>query len=853
MKNFKTHLILVGFITLSFFATAQVTEMKPLNRQLGEAMVIVEKDQITVKTGRFQRCWSLTQAGLKTVSIKGPDGVDYANKNSDHQCDWKYQGLFTNDTKAEVNSVTVKEADDQGFTKKHLELIVEMTYPSTQSAIRYVVWVYPNAPGIRSQLLIKAPRQDKLITNDATGLVQFKTLKGSRKAGGYNVKGKLPQWWVVATMHPEEVAIELSGLNPEKKYKLRASMVNIDDDLSVVEISALGSSSGKKTLLQENVNINGSQNPDKFQELTMDLPTSLYSDGRCVIAFKKTDGTVVTVNELAVFEQADSYYPIRTIDPERYFALTQQMPKGYTLKGYSECDDNKTAAYYTPAGSVDYIPLVKDAFTYRFAGYFADTQHRNSQDTPIIMEKSHSEAPPAGFINNWASVAMVQGKQGGLVIVKESHKCVNQYGVDTGGFEFQDSGIAVSGTSILPVALSPEKFISCWATWTIAYSGQEFEGQLALKEFDRSRYPVASERDIFTQANTWGTGYRAGALEANVLKEIQSVKELGIDYLQIDDGWQVQPGSDSWNPGGNGWKPYPEGYPQGWANLRKAAKEAGVTLGLWAAAESISLEELKWNYEHGGFLSYKLDFASLSDRERIGKMIGKARDFVLYTQHKVKINWDLTEIDPRFGYYWAKEYGTIYLENRKPDYPTYIPYLVLRDVWNLTKYININKIQTTVQNVRLVNPKSSDAFKYNQEYALGIGLTGTPLFFQETYRYEGEDRNTVAKVLEVYKQHRDQIYQSYAFPVGEEPNNKTWSGIQYIKPGSKTGYLYLFRELLNTQQSKVILLEKLAGKTIEFKELLTGKSWVGSADKDGTVKFTIPEPATFMFIQYKEQ
>ena len=198
MKNFKMPLIIVGLISLSFFATAQVTEMKPLNRQLGKARVIVEKDQITVKTGRFQRRWSLTTAGLKTVSINGSDGVDYAYKNSDHQCDWKYQELFTNDTKAEVNSVTVEEADDQGFTGKHLELTVEMTYPSTKSAIRYVVWVYPDAPGVRTQLWIKAPRQDRLSTSDASGTVQFKTLKGSRKAGGYMAKGKLPPWWVVA-------------------------------------------------------------------------------------------------------------------------------------------------------------------------------------------------------------------------------------------------------------------------------------------------------------------------------------------------------------------------------------------------------------------------------------------------------------------------------------------------------------------------------------------------------------------------------------------------------------------------------------------------------------------------------
>lgn len=853
MKNFKIPIILLSLISLSIFATAQLTEMKPLNRQLGKAGVIVEKDQITVKTGQFQRSWSLTPAGLKTVSIKGPDGVEYAYKNSDQLCDWKYESLFSNDTKAEVNSVTVNESDDQGFTGKHLELTVEMTYPSTKSAIRYVVWVYPNAPGVRTQLWIKAPGHERVTTTDASGTVQFKTLKGSRKAGGYKEKGKLPPWLLAGTVDIEEVAIGLSGLNPEKKYKLRAALVNIDGELSVAEISTLASSSDKKTILQENVIISGLQNPDKFQELTMDLPPSIYTDGKCVISFKKTGGTVVTVNELAVFEQADNYYPIRTINPERYVTLTQQMPQGYTLKGYYECDDNKTAAYYTPAGSVDYIPLKKDEFTYKFAGYFADTQHRNSQNTPIILEKSYQEAPPAGFINNWASLVMVQGKKGGLAIVKESHKCVNQYGVDTGGLEFQDSGIVVSGTSILPSALSPDKFISCWATWTIAYSGQELEGQLALKEFDRFRYPVIPERDIYTQANTWGTAYRAGAMEANVLREIQSQKELGIDYLQIDDGWQVPPGSTNWNPGANGWKPHPEVYPQGWINVRKAAKEAGVNLGLWAAAESVSLDELKWNYEYGGFLSYKLDFASLSDRNRIENMIGKARDFVLHTQHKVKINWDLTEIEPRYGYYWAREYGSIYLANRKPDHPYYIPYLVLRDAWHLSRYMNINKIQTTVQNVRLVNPNGSDAAKHNQEYALGIGLTGTPLFFQETYKYEGEDRNTVAKVLEVYKQHRDHIYNSFAFPVGDEPNNKTWSGIQYIKPGSKTGYLYLFRELLNTQQSKEIRLEKLAGKTIEFKELLTGKSWVGSANKDGSMTLAIPEPATFMFIQYKEQ
>lgn len=109
-------------------------------------------------------------------------------------------------------------------------------------------------------------------------------------------------------------------------------------------------------------------------------------------------------------------------------------------------------------------------------------------------------------------------------------------------------------------------------------------------------YPVGP-RDIYIQANTWGRSqgrleHREAASEKNVLTEIDSCADLGIDVLQIDDGWQGD-GYDSW-------KPAPQRYPAGWERVRARAEERGVKLGLWMAAMPPGLEDLIRNAESTG-------------------------------------------------------------------------------------------------------------------------------------------------------------------------------------------------------------------------------------------------------------
>ncbi|MCD6353926.1 MAG: hypothetical protein J7L95_00095 [Prolixibacteraceae bacterium] len=66
----------------------------------------------------------------------------------------------------------------------------------------------------------------------------------------------------------------------------------------------------------------------------------------------------------------------------------------------------------------------------------------------------------------------------------------------------------------------------------------------------------------------------------------------------------------------------------------------------------------------------------------------------------------------------------------------YVPFKVLRDAWLLSKYVNLNKFQVTVQNIDMTKDTTkTDAKKYNHPYVVGILLMASSIFFQETHFY----------------------------------------------------------------------------------------------------------------------
>ena len=372
---------------------------------------------------------------------------------------------------------------------------------------------------------------------------------------------------------------------------------------------------------------------------------------------------------------------------------------------------------------------------------------------------------------------------------------------------------------------------------------------MAIKVFDRKRYPLDPKRDMYIMANTWGSGGAKeeslhASREENILRQIESCRDLGIEVQQIDDGWQ-----------GNQYKTWSTvdfRYPKGWKNVRNAAREAGIKLGLWAAWV-IDEPALLATYDRGGFNYYKIDFANLDTYDKLEDLMSKMRSLIQHSGHTVRVNWDVTENPARVGYYYARELGNIYLENRKPFSPThvvYIPYLVLRDAWHVARYLNLNKFQITVQNIERINPDVSDAHLHNHPYAVAIALMSSPIFFQETSYYTAEARAQIRPLLALYKQHREAMYRGYVFAIGEKPNNAAWTGFQNHDPETNTGYLMIYRERQCPNYTGTLPLRFVAGRTLQLTDLISGSQRNVTVPRDGKVEFSIDRAPGFLFLRY---
>lgn len=671
------HIKAATFLVLIFMASCGPKGFEiQIGKKLNEARAFTEGDELTITTGKITRVWKLTPNGLITSSISN-DQTSYETVLTQNQSDWNLTGILPAEAQGKLIGLSAKKANDEGFTSDYLEVTAEFEYAQQGLGLKYVVWAYPNATGLRTQILIKK------LTN--------------------------------------------------------------------------------------------------------------YQN------------------------------PLDSISQSR----------------------------------AEYLPLKTDDLETTTIGYYNDTQHRNTLAQEILKESS-SEGNGS---YDWPSVIDLKSGNNGLILIQESHKCVNQSGVNSGAFLVDQNGVSASGLAISADDLTSD-YRPLWAYWLVGYEGDDVERQLALKQFDRVRYPIDPKRDIYIMANNWGSGGKKdeslyASREENILMEIQSQQDLGIDLQQVDDGWQGLQ-YKNWNHVSKATsKEFGEYdvYPEGWKNIKSSAEENNLRLGLWAAW-GIPGDDLLKHYKSGGFTSYKLDFARLNTYEKFHEFVNKIRTFILSTNHKVRVNWDVTENPPRIGYYFGREYGNIYLENRKPMNPVnvvYHPYLVLRDAWQVAKYTNLNKFQVSIQNIDRVNKEVSDAYLHNHPYTVAIALMGSPIFFQETHYYSDEAREQIRPVLATYKQHRDEMYKGYVFPIGEKPNNANWSGFQNYNPETNFGYLTLFREINNEEETKSIKLNFLSGKTLRLTNLMTQETEQKSVDENGTVEFAIDQAADFRFYKYSIQ
>ena len=682
MGNIIKISLLVFVITFSGGLRAKtVTELCP-------ASACFESNRLMVTTGVMRREWQWTGQGLLTTSLRDlRSGKEWTKSSDRFTCDWSFPGNAgtMGGIDATLVGVEIRVSDDDGFTGKFVEVVSTIRYETLHVEVQYVVWAFPGAPGLRTQLRVKA-------------------------LAGFDPKG-LPQ--------------------------------------------------GDTT----------------------------YTD---------SGGTFIKPGARSEFLPLDFAVPNERL----------------------------------------------------YWGYYNDPGNRHDQSQDMLREQTVKGWPI--FLRediDWASGVAVKYGGAGVLLVKESPKCVNQKAHDTGGFYGRPWGLASTGWGLTPKELVPERFRECWAHWTMVFQGGDDGLQLALKQFDAARYPVFPARDMFILGNTWGPANPGGAqftAEPFILKEISALADLGVDMLQIDDGWQKTGGG----PHASDFQPK---YPDGWINILAEASQVGLRLGLWVSVRNAKVADLNQNMDQLGFISWKADFEKLTNRDDYEQRIAKLREVMKHAWMKTQFALCPEYDDPRYGWYFAREYGSIYFQNIQeglPPHLTMVPFQVLRQHWLLAKYFPANKLQVMLQNPQRTRPDLSDARQHGHGYCFAMGLPFVPCFFQSAQYLDAAGRKELRDLIKLYKTCRADLFTSLTFPIGDEPDNASWSGFQMVSQQRNGGHLLLFRELHNAQPSHELQLKFLAGRTITLENLANGEKRQVRVPPDGSVAFEITQPADYRLYRY---
>lgn len=512
------------------------------------------------------------------------------------------------------------------------------------------------------------------------------------------------------------------------------------------------------------------------------------------------------------------------------------------------------------------LPLNCSNYSRHLAGYYNDTQHRYHRDLRILKEQSHRGTIADCEVHDWANlIALEDENRAGVILLKESHKCVNQPGIDTGHFKAYNDALISTGLGLRSYYLDGDESFSsdgyreAWATWCLLYSDGELGRQQSVKTFDALRFPFSYRRDGIITSNTWGSGgsgegSRAAVNEASVLEEIERAAKLGIDCVQIDDGWQHTdvPGQEP-----ERWHLSREKFPGGWQLIKERAAALNIKLGIWFPWYA-PLEDMLDNINAGGFTQVKLDFLNAESRAVLDEFGAKAKT-ISEVHPEIQVNADLTERTPRFGYYFGRSYCSLFPQNiemchpdknnMSPRHITYTPWLSLRQSWHYAKYMNLNQLQISLQNVDMIDPAWSDAAQHSHDYCFATTLMGLPLFFLETKYYSEAALQNLKPNLALYRNHREEMLKGTIYPIGEEPNNAATSGFQSHNEEQRYGYAVVFREL-HAAATAEIALNFIATKKIKLTDLTSGKTTEFNADEQGSIPLDLTEPASWQLFRY---
>ncbi len=682
------------FLILLYVPALASKKLPDLDETFGRSFARTDDNILIVSTGKIEQQWRLTDRGLSTIHLKDLiNGQEWIRFYDEKLCDWNIPHLT--DGRVFVKSIDAMESNDNGFTSDHLQVIVSMEYPQCHTVAEYVIWLYPDSPGIRTFLRFK-------------GQQNFES--------------------------PDSV----------------------------------------------------SSNAAQIQMFNMDMANIK----RRAVSFSKHNGA-----------RAGKY--------QQHPMIKQDIRSGIP----SKTENYPFAAFMAFENDHSGLSIIKEAPVI---------------DTPVQGSKWDSELA---------------------------------YSYRTGEYICDNENVVITGAGIAATDVLTSRFRRGWALWTVVSDAGEISFQQAIKRYDRMRYPLTPDVDLFIGANNWGStdnsqdGWKS-SIQASILQELDAADEMGIEVVQIDDGWQAGRWEKEKMSPAKKWSLSKKAYPSGWKSVVQKAQENDIILGFWCDGDDIPTSTLIRHMRKAQFHYVKFDFYHTSTYEQVEHLRQKARTLLNTIEHPVRINWDVTGVRSKDqGMFYGREYGNLWYQNQKqhlPDHVLYRPYRVLQDVWHLSHYVNLHQLQIPIQNVDAAYPPETNADQYNHTYAVAIGLMGCPNFFQELKYLDDDAREEIRAILDIYKKVRPEIVKGYVYPIGDKPDDKSWTGFQCHIEDENKGYVLIFREIGNNQSKAMIPLHFIHGKTLILTDLRTKqKKRTLEVQENGYVEVHIEKPADILFARYK--
>ncbi len=408
---------------------------------------------------------------------------------------------------------------------------------------------------------------------------------------------------------------------------------------------------------------------------------------------------------------------------------------------------------------------------------------------------------------------------------------------------------------------------------TIPYKDGRAGRIAAMQDFSRSLRGYKPGRDGVLLSNTWGDRSADSKIsEPFLIQEIKAGKALGVDVMEVDDGWQKGASKNSssvgkgkegkwsgfWKSDPEFWTPNPERLPKGLSPLAEAAKDSGLHLGLWYGPDSedefANWERdadhlLKMHREHGVDY-FKLDSIEMKTQKAEWNVKQLLNKLTKDSDGKIVTDLDVTA-GARPGYLGAVEAGAVFVENRYSDWGTYWPHLTLRNFWCLAEYVDPVRLRMEFLN----NARSVDIKKYKDNplapanyppaYLFASIMFGSPLAWFEVSNLPPAYANEVAPLVKIWKEHREAIQDGHIIPIGNQPDGHQWTGFASIAKDKKSAYVVVLRELNDADQWDTTL--PLVGAVDGETQVLSGEGTATCAK--GTLTVSIPESLRYLFLK----